>query len=36
VLDLNTKVKVTEAGEKDKPTVKQIMQKFNVGKTQSV
>jgi hypothetical protein len=36
VLEVNTKVKVTEASEKDKLTAKQIVQKFNSGKTQSV
>jgi hypothetical protein len=33
VLDLNAKVKVTEASEKDKLTVKQIVDKFKIGKT---
>jgi hypothetical protein len=34
VLDLNAKVKVIEASEKDKLTVKQIVDKFKIGKTQ--
>jgi hypothetical protein len=34
VLDLNAKVKVGEASEKDKVTVKQIVGKFKIGKTQ--
>jgi hypothetical protein len=34
VLDLNGKVKVIEASEKDKLTVKQIVGKFKIGKTQ--
>jgi hypothetical protein len=34
VLDLNTKVKVSQASEKEKLTVKQIVAKFNIGKTQ--
>jgi hypothetical protein len=34
VLDLNAKVKVIEASEKDKLTVKQIVGKFKIGKTQ--
>jgi replication initiation and membrane attachment protein DnaB len=34
VLDLNAKVKVIEASEKDKLTVKQIAGKFKIGKTQ--
>jgi hypothetical protein len=33
VLDLNGKVKVIEASEKDKLTVKQIVGKFKIGKT---
>lgn len=36
VLDLNTTVEVTEASEKDKLTVKQVMAKFNGGETWSV
>jgi hypothetical protein len=32
-LDLSTKVKVTEASEKEKLLVKEIATKFNVGKT---
>jgi len=34
VLDLNTRVKVTHASERDKLSVKQIMKMFNVCKTQ--
>jgi hypothetical protein len=34
VLYLDTTVKVTEASEKEKVTVKQIVSKCNVGKTQ--
>jgi hypothetical protein len=34
VLDLNAEVKVIEASEKDKLTVKQIVRKFKIGKTQ--
>jgi hypothetical protein len=34
VLDLNAKVKVVEAKKKDKPTMKQIVSKFKIGKTQ--
>ena len=34
VFDFNTQVKVIEASEKDKFTLKQIMAKFNSGKTQ--
>jgi hypothetical protein len=34
VLDLNAKVKVLEVSEKDKLTVKQIVGKFKIGKTQ--
>jgi hypothetical protein len=34
VLDLNAKVKVIEASEKDKLTMKQIVDKFKIGKTQ--
>jgi hypothetical protein len=34
VLDLNAKVKVVEASEKDKLTIKQIVGKFKIGKTQ--
>jgi hypothetical protein len=34
VLVLNTKVKVVEASEKDKLSVKEIMTEFNDGKTQ--
>jgi hypothetical protein len=33
-LDLNAKVKVTETSQTDKPTVKQIIGKFKIGKTQ--
>ena len=33
VLDLNTRVKVINASERDKFSVKQIMTMFNVGKT---
>jgi hypothetical protein len=36
VLDLNTRVKVIRANERDKLSVAQIMKIFNVGKTQSV
>lgn len=36
VLDLNTTVEVTEASEKDKLTVKQVMAKFIGGETWSV
>jgi hypothetical protein len=36
VLDLNTKVKVIQASEKDKLSVKQIMANFNIGKNSSV
>jgi hypothetical protein len=34
VLDLNAKVKVVEASKKDKPTMKQIVSKFKIRKTQ--
>ena len=34
VLDLNTRVKVIRASERDKFSVKQIIKTFNVGKTQ--
>jgi hypothetical protein len=34
VLDLNAKVKVVEASEKDKLTMKHIVGKFKTGKTQ--
>src|SRR5215469_7089380 len=34
VLDLNTRVKVIHASERDKLSVKQIMKMFNIGKTQ--
>jgi predicted DNA-binding protein YlxM (UPF0122 family) len=34
VLDINTKVKVVEASEKDKLSVKEIVIKFNVRKSQ--
>jgi hypothetical protein len=34
VLDLNAEVKVIEASEKDKLTVKKIVGKFKIGKTQ--
>jgi hypothetical protein len=34
VLDLNAKVKVVEASEKDKRTVKQTVGKSEIGKTQ--
>jgi hypothetical protein len=34
VLDPNAKVKVIKASEKDKLTVKQIVDKFKIGKTQ--
>jgi len=34
VLDLNTRVKVIHASERDKLSVKQSMKMFNVGKTQ--
>jgi hypothetical protein len=34
VLDLNAKVKFLEVNEKDKLTVKQIVGKFKIGKTQ--
>jgi len=34
VLDLNTRVKVIHASERDKLSVKQIIKMFNVGKTQ--
>jgi hypothetical protein len=34
VFELNTKVKVIQASEKEKLTVKQIVAKFNIGKTQ--
>ena len=34
VLDLNTRVKVIHAIERDKLSVKQIMKMFNIGKTQ--
>jgi uncharacterized protein (DUF2147 family) len=34
VLDLNAKVKVIEASEKDELTMKQIVGKFKIGKTQ--
>jgi hypothetical protein len=33
VLDLDTKVKVIKASEKENLTVKQIVAKFNIGKT---
>jgi uncharacterized protein (DUF433 family) len=33
-LDINIKVKVIQASEKEKLTVKQIVAKFNIGKTQ--
>jgi hypothetical protein len=36
VLYLNTKVKVIEASEKDKVTVKGIVAKFKAGKAQTV
>jgi hypothetical protein len=36
VLDLNTPKEVTEASEKDKLTVKQVVAKFNGGETRSV
>jgi hypothetical protein len=36
VLDLNAKVKVVEASEKDKLTVKQIVGKFKTGKNTSL
>ena len=34
ILHLNTKIKVEEANEKDKLSIKQIAAKFNVCKTQ--
>ena len=34
VLDLNTRVKLIHANERDKLSVKQIMKMFNIGKTQ--
>jgi hypothetical protein len=34
VLDLNTKVKVIQARKKEKLMAKQIVEKFNIGKTQ--
>ena len=34
MLDLNTRVKVIHASERDKLSVKQIMKMFNIGKTQ--
>jgi predicted Zn-ribbon and HTH transcriptional regulator len=34
VLDLNTRLNVIHASERDKLPVKQIMKMFNVGKTQ--
>jgi hypothetical protein len=34
VLDLNAKVKVVEASEKDKLNIKQIVGKFKIGKIQ--
>ena len=34
ILHLNTKIKVVEANEEDKLSVKQIVVKFNVCKTQ--
>ena len=34
ILHLNTKIKVEEANEKDKLSIKQIVAKFNVCKTQ--
>jgi hypothetical protein len=34
VLDLNAKMKVIEASEKDKLTMKQIVGKFKIGKAQ--
>jgi predicted DNA-binding protein YlxM (UPF0122 family) len=34
VLDLNTRVKVIHASERDKLSVKQIMKMLNIGKTQ--
>jgi hypothetical protein len=34
VLDLNTRLKVIHASERDKLSVKQIMKMFSVGKTQ--
>jgi len=36
VLDLRTKIKVSETSAKDKLTVRQFVQKFNIGKTQKV
>jgi len=36
MLDPNTTVEVTEASEKDKLTVKQVMAKFNGGETWNV
>jgi hypothetical protein len=36
VLDLNAKVKVIEASEKNKLTVKQIVGKFKIGKKTSI
>ena len=34
VLDLNRRVKVVHASERDKLSIKQIMKMFNIGKTQ--
>ena len=34
VFDLNTRVKVIHASERDKFSVKQIMKMFNISKTQ--
>jgi len=34
VLDLNTRVKVIHTSEQDKLSVKQIMNMFNIGKSQ--
>ena len=34
MLDPNTRVKVIHASERDKLSVKQIMKRFNIGKTQ--
>jgi len=34
ILDLNTKVKLTEANKKDKLTVEEIVAKFNTRKNQ--
>jgi hypothetical protein len=36
VLDLNTRVKVIHASERDELSVKQIMKLFNIGKTQEL